>query len=146
MTIDHKEYQKRYREKHRQKLTEYAKEYYLKNKDKINQHNQAQKKANPERVLWQSAKERAVKLNLLFELNISDIVIPDYCPILGIPLFKGKGKVGNNSPSIDKIDPLLGYTKDNIQIVSFQANTMKSNASKEDLLLFSYWVLEKYLD
>lgn len=146
MTFNAKEYQKIYREKHRQKLIEYAKEYYLKNKDKVNQHNQAVKNANPERVLWQSAKERAIKLNLPFEINVSDIVIPKYCPILGIPLFKGKGKVGNNSPSVDKIDPLLGYTKDNIQIISFQANTMKSNASKEDLLLFSYWILERYLD
>lgn len=146
MTIDEKEYQKLYREKHRVKLKEYAEQYYLKNKDVMLEANLKRKHSNPERILWQSAKERSVKFNLPFDIEVSDVLIPSHCEILGIPLFKGSGKPTANSPSLDRINPKLGYTKTNIQVISFKANTMKSNASKEELILFSYWILENCLD
>jgi len=146
MTIDEKEYQKLYREKHKLKAKEYAKQYYLKNKDTMLKSNLERKHSNPERILWQSAKDRSVKFNLPFDIEVSDVVIPSHCKILGIPLFKGIGKPTANSPSLDRIDPKLGYTKTNIQIISFKANTIKSNASKEELIVFSYWILENYLD
>lgn len=47
-------------------------------------------------------------------------------------------------PSIDRIDSTKGYTKDNIQVISSKANTMKSNASVEELRMFAYWVLREY--
>lgn len=146
MTFDEKEYQKLYREKHRVKLKEYAEQYYLKNKDVMLEANLKRKHSNPERILWQSAKERSVKFNLPFDIEVSDVVIPSHCKILGIPLFKGSGKPTANSPSLDRINPKLGYTKTNIQVISFKANTIKSNASKEELIVFSYWILENCLD
>jgi hypothetical protein len=146
MTIDTKDFQKLYRERHKDKLKAYAKQYYLENKAKINATNLANKTANPERVLWQSAKERAAKYNLEFTINVDDIVIPQHCGILGIPLVKGRNKPIANSPSLDRIDCNLGYTKENIQVISFKANTMKSNATKEDLIIFANWVMENYLD
>jgi hypothetical protein len=146
MTIDTKEYQKLYREKYKDKMREYAKQYYLENKEKLATMNLANKSANPERILWQSAKERAAKFNLDFTITIDDIVIPNHCRILGLPLYKGSGRPIENSPSLDRINPKLGYTKDNIQIISFKANTMKSNASKEDLVIFAYWIMENCLD
>ena len=146
MTIDEKEYQKLYRQKHKLKLKEYAEQYYLKNKDKMLQANLERKHSNPERILWQSAKDRAIKFNLPFDIEISDVIIPSHCKILGIPLFEGSGKPTANSPSLDRIDPKLGYVKNNIQVISFKANTIKSNATKEELIVFSYWILENYLD
>ena len=141
-----KEYQKLYKEKYKDKLRDYAKQYYLKNKEKLSTMNLAYKSANPERILWQSAKERAIRFNLDFTISIDDIIIPSHCKILGLPLYKGKGIPIENSPSLDRINPKLGYTKDNIQIISFKANTMKSNASQEDLVVFAYWIMENYLD
>ena len=111
MTIDEKEYQRLYREKHKLKAREYTRRYYLENKDALNGANQERKHSNPERVLCQSAKERAVKFNLPFDIAPSDIIIPSHCKILGITLFKGKGNPAANSPSLDRIDPKLGYTK-----------------------------------
>lgn len=47
----------------------------------------------------------------------------------------GSGKLRDNAPSLDRIDPRGGYTKDNVIIVSFKANRIKSNASVSEILM-----------
>lgn len=126
--------------------SEYGRQYYLKNKEKLKVLNNKYKLDNQARVLWTSAKERALKFDIPFTIEISDIVIPEFCPILNIPMFKGKGKPCANSPSLDRIIPSSGYTKDNIMVISYKANTMKSDATPEELLRFSKWILESFDD
>lgn len=101
-------------------------------------------KSNPLKVLLYAAKTRAKKSGLEFDIEESDISVPDTCPILNIPLIKGTGKVTENSPSIDRIDSSKGYVKGNIHVISFKANTMKSNASVEDLIKFAKWINMMY--
>jgi len=48
-------------------------------------------------------------------------------------LFRTTGTAGDNSPTLDRIDNTKGYTKDNIIIVSFKANTIKNSATIEEL-------------
>ena len=57
------------------------------------------------------------------------------CAISGIPLtfVKGKGHIPTNA-SIDRMDSQKGYTKDNVQLVAHQVNTMKSNLSVNQLI------------
>lgn len=95
------------------------------------------KKNNPAYFLWKSAKHRSVKNNLPFDLSLEDIIIPKNCPILEIELFVGIGKTCNNSPSIDRIIPELGYVRSNIKVISHLANAMKNSASSELLEKFS---------
>lgn len=97
------------------------------------------------RLLW-AAKRRANTLNLEFNLELSDIVVPTHCPILKIPLVstRPRGDSRKDIASIDRIDPTKGYTKDNIEVISWLANTMKSNASPELLLEFSNEMLKRY--
>jgi hypothetical protein len=61
-----------------------------------------------------------------------------HCPLLGLELtYKNCGaKVAPaNYATLDKIDPAKGYTKNNVQILSFRANTLKGDATLEELKL-----------
>lgn len=94
-----------------------------------------------ERKLYQSAKRRAVEKSIIFNLSLEDIKIPDECPVLKIPLFAGSGGIaGPNSPSIDRIKPEVGYTKDNIAIISMKANMMKSNSTIDEVEALLSWM------
>lgn len=90
--------------------------------------------------MFLAARARAKKSGILFTIKLANLVVPDKCPILGIPLFFGIGKCSENSPSLDQIVPGAGYTPNNIQIISHKANTMKSNATFEQFeMLYCFW-------
>ena len=82
--------------------------------------------------LGNSARSAGVPFNITHE----DLVTPNVCPVLGIPIFRGASKPGPNSPSVDRIIPALGYVKGNVRVISYLANTMKQNATPEQLLTF----------
>lgn len=88
---------------------------------------------DPRKVLLNSAKKRAKDNNLEFNLELNDIVLPEYCPILNIKMQFNKKFAMDNSYSIDRIDSNKGYLKDNIQIISFKANTIKNNSTIKEL-------------
>lgn len=147
---------------------EYMQEYYKNNKDKWKVDTEEKKKRrsvlqkeystrhkkrcrdrehiwienNYERVLYNQAKRSSKPRGLSFSLGIEDILIPTLCPYLEIPLTKtqGKGIIWSNA-SIDRIDNTKGYIKGNIQIISRLANSMKQQASKEELIVFAKNIL-----
>jgi hypothetical protein len=91
---------------------------------------------NPSSYLLQTAKSRAKSYGFEFDLTIEDIIIPEVCPVLGIPLFirlssRGSGKNPNN-PSLDRIDSSKGYIKGNVQVISWRANDLKKNGTLEE--------------
>lgn len=88
------------------------------------------------------AKRRAKQSNAPFDISYKNIDIPEICPILKIKIEVNDKKVGKNSPSLDRIIPEKGYVKDNIQVISHLANTMKSSATPEELLNFANWVIK----
>jgi len=85
--------------------------------------------------LWSGARKRAEEKGLDFNLTFEDIVIPDVCPMLGIPLVRAKGRVRSHSPTLDRIIPRKGYVRGNIQVISHRANTIKTDATAEELRL-----------
>lgn len=85
--------------------------------------------------LLNSARQRAKVKGLNFNIDITDINLPDKCPLLGIPLSSFYGKATGNSYSIDRIDSSKGYIKGNIWVISNRANTLKGNATLEELEL-----------
>jgi len=87
----------------------------------------------PDRQLWSQAKSRARRCGISFEIDHSDVRIPEYCPVLGIPLRASKGAATDNSPTLDRIRNSAGYVKGNVLVVSFRANRLKSNATPEEL-------------
>lgn len=123
---------------------EYDRKRYLEKKDIISKTTRKWQLNNPEWFKWRSAKIRAEKLGIPFDIEIKDIEIPEYCPILGIKLQPGNTKSKESSPSLDRKVPEKGYTKDNIWVISNKANTMKNNASKEELISFARWIVNNY--
>lgn len=101
---------------------------------------------NPTASILKTLRHRSKKKGQEFSLTKEDIVIPELCPVFGFKLEHNWGKNGGkfNSPSVDRVDNLRGYTPDNIQIISRLANAMKSEASPEQLLLFADWVYKSY--
>ncbi|QIG69450.1 postulated decoy of host sigma factor protein [Rhizobium phage RHph_N3_13] len=104
------------------------------------------KSQTPEWKMHQRAKQRAFEKSLDFNIEVSDIVIPDVCPILGVSINMNSGKSGayKNSPSLDRIDNNKGYIKGNIQVISQLANAMKGAASKKELQMFADWIYKAY--
>lgn len=88
---------------------------------------------DPIKHMLYDAKKRAKAKGLEFDLVPSDLEVPEFCPVLGIPLFVGGSKRSHNSPSLDRVDNSRGYTKDNVCIISLRANTLKNDATAEEL-------------
>lgn len=95
---------------------------------------QARRERCPEKVLWQGARARSRKSGIPFNIEVSDIVIPATCSVLNIPIYRNRGSFGPNSPSLDRINPALGYIKGNIRVISHRANMLKSNATPLEIL------------
>lgn len=87
-----------------------------------------------ENEMLTAAKQRAKRRGLPFELTLGDIDIPTECPILKIPLVRNRrGGPQPNSPSLDRIVPEHGYVRGNVQVISHKANTIKSDATLDEL-------------
>jgi len=101
---------------------------------------------NPKSMLLNLAKQRAKRKGLDFCLRCSDFDIPDMCPVLGIPIFSSE-KLTDNSPTIDRINNTVGYVANNIMVISWRANRLKSDASASELekiLTYMYENLPEY--
>ena len=104
--------------------------------------------ARPLRAMVNRARERAMAKGLEFNIDTVNIreIFPFnmICPAIGIAMSFGDKSGRTTSPSLDRIDNSKGYTIDNIQIISNQANMMKNKATKEELIRFSEWILSTY--
>ena len=94
--------------------------------------------------LFESAQTRARQKGIPFEITLNDIEVPHTCPVLGLTLEKSSGKAKSNSPSLDRIIPEDGYIKGNIQVISYKANAMKSNATVAELFAFAEWIVSNW--
>lgn len=101
------------------------------------------KQNNPAHLIWMETKKRAKKRGIPFTLEVSDIIIPRYCPILDLELSFGKGSVHDASPSLDRIVPNLGYIKGNCFIISSKANRMKQENTLESLEKIVLYIKER---
>lgn len=89
---------------------------------------------NKTKQILSRLKFRAKSQGIPFDLDETDIVIPDVCPVLGIALVWNQGKGYHpNSPSVDKITPTKGYIKGNVRVISARANLLKNDATVEEL-------------
>lgn len=101
-------------------------------RENIKEKSRIKNRTNRSYTMWRDARYRAKKYNLPFDIEVDDIIIPELCPILNIKLdLSTKNK--NYSPSLDKINPKLGYIKSNIRVISFRANRLKSDLTINEI-------------
>ena len=97
-------------------------------------------KLSDDRVIWAlkkliaDARRRAVARGLEFRLSPNDLVAPLNCPIFRTALvYQADVARLPNSASLDRIDSRLGYTPENVWIISWRANQIKSDATPNEL-------------
>ena len=90
--------------------------------------------------LYHIARARARRKNIEWGLEISDIVVPRKCPVLGIKLAMNSVTPKDNSATIDRINPKIGYIKSNVAVISNLANKIKSNATCEEIKKTYQWL------
>ena len=110
-----------------------------KNPDYFRDYHKKWSKANPGRVLLNCSRQNARKKNQDHTITLEDIVIPDKCPVFGIPFTSGM-----HVASIDRIDNSKGYVPGNVQVINKRANMMKYDASIDELIMFAHWVINTY--
>jgi hypothetical protein len=96
-----------------------------------------------------NARGRARDKNLPFDLTVDYLISifpSDFkCPVLGMTMEWGDKSGRGSCPSIDRITPSKGYVTGNITWMSNRANSMKSDASPEELLMFVEYIRSSYV-
>ena len=138
---------RKYKARHKDKVDAYNAEYRMRPEvceRKREWHQNKQKSLSLEKKLKEMlhrcqnrANEKGFPCTITWE-DLKDVYV-ETCPLLGITLNWNSCSEGRDehTPSVDKINPELGYIPGNIRIISHLANMMKSYANKEQLLQFS---------
>jgi hypothetical protein len=124
MTAARAEYRRRYNEEHQERRRELC--------------------GTPERrllALWRTARARAAKAGVEFTISAADLGVPPMrCPLLGTEIsyaWTGKRGPKDNSPSIDRVDPRLGYVPGNVWIICNRANRIKGDGTAREHLVIA---------
>ena len=128
-----KEYSARYRKNNPEKIRAYRRAWYQKNKKCVGAYYLNWRKQNIPKILHAYARNSARLRKREFSISVSDIVVPEFCPVLGLKLECSPKIRTACSPSLDRVNSSLGYTPSNIRVISWRANNLKSDATVEEL-------------
>lgn len=134
---------KEYYQANKEKIISRQGQYYQTNKEEINAQHSESRRQDPGKYLYKHARERAAKEGIPFTIQREDIVCPQVCPLLEIPLFVGAKVLCDNSPTLDRKIPSSGYVPGNIRVISYKANRIKNNASYQEFeTIYRNWFKE----
>jgi hypothetical protein len=88
------------------------------------------------------ARVRAKVKEVPFSLKIEDLTIPEVCPVFNTPLV-WTSNIADDTPSLDRLIPELGYVKGNVAFISYKANRIKSNATLPEVEAVVAWMKTK---
>lgn len=94
-----------------------------------------------EKKIFYRVRARAKRKGIPFTLKLKDIVIPEKCPVLHVPLVIGTKENYEYTHSLDRLDNSKGYHKDNVLVMSMKANSMKNSGTPLELLALANWIL-----
>lgn len=129
--------QKKKAEKNPEKQRAQSRRYYSKPKG-IRSRNALKGKyrsSDPVFYMWKGAKDRAFRKCLDFTIEITDISVPEFCPVLGMRLTANQSRLSDRSysMSLDRVDNTIGYVPGNVAVISNRANKIKRDASVQEL-------------
>lgn len=117
----------------RKKNQERVRAYRLAHPDHMKKYRIRHREQNRASAMWSGSKKSAKEKGVAFDLDkqwFKDRLQCGVCEMSGLP-FDMKGKRVPNGPSIDRIDPTGGYTKDNCRLILWWLNRAKTNLSDE---------------
>lgn len=86
-------------------------------------------------MVMQNIRSRSLKEGFVYNVDRAylESIFPDdfICPVSKVKMEWGNNSGRDNSPSLDRIQPELGYVKGNVVWVSNRVNRIKHNASVE---------------
>lgn len=89
-----------------------------------------------EKIMFRSSKRNAKVKGFQHTIDITDISIPEFCPLLNMQLSRrGAGPREDDSPTLDRIDNSKGYVRGNVWVISWRANRLKSDGTLKELQL-----------
>lgn len=134
-----------YRDENKEKQRKYMRNLREANREEINRRKRlGWRTSPPEKRMFLQAKNRAKRKGIEFNISLEDIKVPEVCPLLNLPFFPGTKGNYRQTPSLDRIDSNKGYIKGNVWVISNRANTMKTDALKEELLVFALNIIKKF--
>ena len=96
------------------------------------------------REIWRLKKARSAKVGVSYSLSFDHVVeiFPkDYkCPMLGTKMHWSDHSRDPKSPSLDRIEPKLGYIDGNVAWLSNRANTIKNNGTYHEIKSLYHWI------
>lgn len=122
-----------------QKRREARKRWYGANAERVAARNiayRALQRRDPLRWITQAlyqAKARAARKSIPFDISAVDIATATHCPVLGVELIYGASRNDPHGPSLDRSKPELGYVRGNVRVISNRANTLKRDATLEEV-------------
>jgi hypothetical protein len=125
-----------YRKANREKYRDYNKAWVKRSGHKSTEQTRNRRASlTKAQQMFERSRDRAKHQDIAFDITPEDIVIPEFCPYLGIPIVTGVGKMTDNSPSLDRIDSAKGYIKGNVEVISFRANTIKNCGTPQEHMM-----------
>lgn len=89
------------------------------------------------------AANRCKEADIPFDVTVDDLMPPPLnCPVFGFKLdwYKDGRGAADDSPSIDRLIPDMGYVAGNVTIISNKANRIKNDSNLKELLQVATWV------
>lgn len=92
----------------------------------------ARRREQPFHFMWVSAKARAKRKGIEFDISAADITPCDTaCPICFVAMAISDRRWAGNSFTLDRIDPSKGYVPGNVAVICFNCNAVKNNGTAE---------------
>jgi hypothetical protein len=124
---------RRYVARNPEKAKAATKKWRTEHKQQFNEMRRKWRSNNICRALLNEARSRAKTRGVEFSITVEDVPpMGERCPLLGHPFPPSDHRKTPFSPSLDRIDPSIGYIKGNVWIVGYRANLIKNDGTAEE--------------